>query len=291
MKQMLMRTILVLLVMGLLSGCGANTGSASSAGKAEANRADDSMAVAGGEIATSVEAGQMVTPANQKLIRTVNISAQTQNMDELLSSVEARIAELGGYVESRNVYNGTSAKKVTRTANLTIRIPAQKLDQFVNKVSEASNVVSHSETTQDVTLTYISTESRIKALETEEARLLELVAEAADLEDLLTLEQRLSNIRTELEEHKSKLRLYDSLVSYSTVHLNVEEVVEYTEVEEEEPEKTAWQRMGEGFVGSIKAIGKITVEIAVFFVSALPFLLPPGLVVVAVLLVNKKKRK
>lgn len=287
-KKQFLTLIAALLVLSCLFGCGADSGYQSKAEAGYDNGVGETMAA---ELSDSVEGSQTATPVNQKLIRTIRMNAETEDMDALLSNVEARIGELGGYVEARNVYNGTSTYTRRRSASLTIRIPAEKLDLFVTNVSEVSNVITHTEETKDVTLTYVSTESRVKALETEETRLLELVAVAEDLDDLLTLETRLTKIRTELEEHKSKLRVYDSLVSYGTIYLQVEEVVEYTVVEEEEPEKNAWQRMGEGFMDSLKALGSGLTELVIFLVSALPFLIPLGIIAVIVILAYKKKRK
>ena len=117
-------------------------------------------------------AGGATTPAQtgQKLIRRVNIDAETEDLDALLESLTVQISSLGGYIEQQNLYNGSAyASYRSRNANLTIRIPADQLDGFVGQVKDASNVISYSESQEDVTLTYVSTESRIKALETEEA--------------------------------------------------------------------------------------------------------------------------
>lgn len=76
--------------------------------------------------------------------------------------------------------------------------------------------------------------SRITALETEESRLLELLAAAANMSDLLEIESRLTEVRTELEKVKSQLRIYENQVSYGTIYLTVSEVKEYTVVEEPE---------------------------------------------------------
>ena len=67
-----------------------------------------------------------------------------------------------------------------------------------------------------------------KALETEQDRLLELMEQAETTEDLLAIESRLTDVRYQLESAASQLKLYDSLVSYSTVYLTVEEVQKLT---------------------------------------------------------------
>ena len=222
---------------------------------------------------------------NRKLIRTVTIQAETADLDVILSDLDAQLATLGGYVQNKAVQNGRNSS--SRYATLTLRIPADKLDQFVGHVEDSTNILSSNEKAEDVTLKYAATESRIKALETQEARLLELLAEAKDLNDLLTLENKLASVRQELETVKSQLKLYDSLVDYGTVNLTITEVREYTVVEEEEP--TAWQRIGEGFVGSLKGVWNILTEIFIFLVVALPYLAIPAIILIVVLVVHKKR--
>lgn len=222
---------------------------------------------------------------NRKLIRTVTIQAETADLDVILSDLDAQLATLGGYVQNKAVQNGRNSS--SRYATLTLRIPADKLDQFVGHVEDSTNILSSNEKAEDVTLKYAATESRIKALETQEARLLELLAEAKNLNDLLTLENKLASVRQELETVKSQLKLYDSLVDYGTVNLTITEVREYTVVEEEEP--TAWQRIGEGFVGSLKGVWNILTEIFIFLVVALPYLAIPAIILIVVLVVHKKR--
>ena len=254
---------------------------------------------ANGSGAPSLESGsknpESNIPANQKLIRTITLDAETEDMDALLEAVFQRVNELEGYVEDRNIYNGSSynGKYIRRYANLTIRIPAKLLDQFVAHVSDVSNITSNRETTEDVTLSYVATESRIIALETEQTRLLELLAKAGDMSDLLLIEARLTEVRAELEQMQSQLRLYDNLVSYGTIHLDITEVREYTPVEEE-PE-TVWQRISVGFVKSVKGLWKGITEIFVFLIVALPYLaviaLAVTLLVLAIRAGKRKKKK
>ena len=286
--------VLFLVTILLLTACGAGSG-LSSAEKGYDAEAGYTQAVAeeaeNAGLTSNTQSGESTAPVGQKLIRTVDLSAETEDMDSLLSEVEATIAGLGGYVENRNIYNGGAGSRKSRWANLTVRIPAQKLDQFVTQVSGVSNVISHSETTKDVTLSYVGTESRVKALETEETRLLELMASAKDLKDLLTLEEKLTDVRTELERHKSQLRLYDNQVNYSTVHLSVQEVVKYTVVEEPEPEPTFWEKLWSGLVNGFKNVWLILKGLVIFLVSAVPYLLIPGGIAAAILIPRAVRRR
>ncbi len=296
MKKQITLVIVLLLIASLLFGCGAKANDNSmSLGGAEGGYKDmlsDSVTnesmnkPAEGETGS----GSTVAPAtNQKLVRKVWLNAETEDLDGLLSQIQQRIAELGGYVEAREVYNGNSKNsRRSRSASLTIRIPAQQLSAFVDHVTENSNITSSNETADDITLSYVATQSRIAALETEQARLLELLAKAETMEDLLKIESRLTDVRTELEEVTSQLRLYDNMVDYGTIYLTISEVREYTVTEEPE---TVWERIGTGFMQSLKNLGTFFTELFVLLVVALPYLIPLAAVVAVVILLIKYNRK
>lgn len=222
---------------------------------------------------------------DRKLIRRIALNTQTTNLDTMLTSLDEKVAQLGGYVESRDVHTGNEHN---RYASLTVRIPAEKLDAFVEHVDDVSNVTSNSETTEDVTLNYVATESRMKALQAEEERLLALIDKAANLSELLQLEERLTEVRSELERVTSQLKLYDNLVDYGTVNLEISEVKEYTPTEE----PGFWERISTGFANSMRNLGLILKELAIFFVCAIPYLLPLlGIGGIILLVMKLKKHK
>ena len=226
-------------------------------------------------------------PEDRKLIRTISIDAETEEIETLLEGLNAKVSELGGYVQNREIYNGsTYSNRRYRHADLTIRIPAEKVDGFVAHVSGVSNVVSSNESIDDVTLTYVDTETRLKALETEQQRLLEMMEQAETMSDLLAIESRLTEVNYQLESVASKLKTLENQVSYATVRLYITEVQEYTPV----VEKTTWQRITEGFADSLEGIWDGAVEIFVWILANSPYLvLFAGVGAVAVKFVKKRK--
>jgi hypothetical protein len=232
-------------------------------------------------------------PAEQprKWIVTVKMEAETDDLDVLLAQLEGKIAALSGYVEDQQIYNGSAySGRRYRYANLTVRVPADQVEAFTEHMSGISNIISKNKTMDDVTLQYVATESRMKALKAEEERLLELMAQAENMSDLLQIEARLTDVRYELESVTSQLRVYDNLVDYATIHLNLTEVQEYTPVEEE----TLWQRISGGFVESLKNLGNFFVELFVALIVGLPYLVFIGAIVVVVVILcrrSAKKRK
>ena len=124
----------------------------------------------------------------------------------------------------------------------------------------------------------------------EQERLLALLEQADNMEDLLTIESRLTDVRYELEQIHSQMLVMENRIDYSTIHLSLSEVKEYTEVEEE-PE-TFGQRVAKGFTKSVKGVWKGIVEFVIFLISALPyFLLLGGIAVVVILIVRKSRKK
>ena len=224
--------------------------------------------VTGGANESQIDTSTVDT--SRKLIRTVNMSTETKEFERVTQEIEAKVKSLNGYIESMNTYNGsTYYGKSERHADYTIRIPKANLDTFVNQVSEASNVTNKSENVEDVTLTYVDIDSRKKALLVEQDRLLELLEKAESVEDIITIESRLSDIRYQIQSIESQLRTYDNQVDYSTVYLNVQEVIDYTVVEEE----SVLERMGRGFMESLHDLGDSIVDMAVWFVVNIPYLL------------------
>lgn len=215
-----------------------------------------------------------VATSNRKWIITVDMRAETEDLEDFLGELNSRIEELEGFVEYSSVYNGSpySSSRRYRNASLTIRIPAQRVDAFTQQMGTFSNVTSSSKDMEDITLTYVSVESRVKALQTEEARLLTLMEQAETMSDLLEIEERLTQVRYELENVTSQLRVYDDQVDYATISLYVSEVTEYTTAKEQ----TVWQRIGSGFVASLKHIGNFCVEGFVFLVANVPYLAIAG---------------
>lgn len=290
-----------LLVMGLFAGCGANSMAATDSAAPMDKNESANMDVVYDDVAEEAITGEGGTvsddmaalPENMMFITTWHMNVETENMEALLKGVNQKITELGGYIENQEIYNGSSYDSYRyRNAYLTARIPAEKLNSFVAAVGEQANVISQNESKDNVTLTYVATESRLKALQTEEERLLELLAMAETMEDLLLIEARLTEVRAELEQVTSALRTLSNQINYSTVHLDIREVKEYTDTQEPE---TVWDRISKGFADSMENMGEGLVDFFVFIIVAIPYLIPFGVVAVVIVLIvlaaNRKKKK
>lgn len=241
------------------------------------------------EVTEEASGSQSTVQTDRKLIKTVDMSVETKEYDNLLAAVENKVKSLGGYIENMETYNGSaySSYRNSRNANMTLRIPQESLDAFLEEISTISNVVRHSENVDDVTLQYVDLSSHKEVLLAEQERLLELIDKADTIEDIITLENRLSNIRYQIESMESQLRTYDNKVTYSTVYLYIDEVKELTPVAEE----TVLERITGGFGDTIDDIVYDVTEAFIWFVVNIPYLLIWAIVIIVVVLVLKRMKK
>ncbi len=297
--------LLCILAAVMYTGCGADGGVSVNTDKSSQNSAGAVYDMGGGmydmeegleyEAADSAAAEEGASesagvPEGRKLIQTVSLEVETKEFEQMMSSLETQVRDMGGYIESMETYNGSSYSNyaASRYANLTIRIPAAKLNSFLQNVSDISNVVRRHDNVEDVTLSYVDMESRRNTLRTEQERLLEFLERAETIEEIITLEERLSEVRYQLESMESKLRTMDNLIDYSTVELNVSEVRELTDMQEKEP--GPGKRIAYGFMRSLRDIGDGVMELAIWFLTHIPYLVIWGIVIAVIAVCCKKAR-
>lgn len=277
-KKRLSLLLALFLLAGLLTACGASSSPASKYAAMdsvvmEESAAEAPMEGAGNSLTTSGTEGSAALPESRKWIITVDLQAETEDLDALMTALDEHINALKGFVEDQRIYNGSSySSRRYRNAQLTIRIPAEDVDKFTEKVTGIANVVSNEKNLEDITLTYVSTESRMKALQTEEERLLELMAQAETMSDLLEIESRLTDVRYELESVTSQLRTFDNQVNYATIYLYIEEVQEYTPV----AEPTLWERISGGFTDTLEGLKDGVLDLLVWVLANSPYLVVYG---------------
>ena len=221
--------------------------------------------------------------SSRKLIRNVDMDIETEQFDELLSNLEKKVKELGGYIESSGIYSNsyTYSDNESRSASMTARIPADKLDAFLGAVSAQSNVTRKNENVDDITLTYVDLESHRNALQEEEKRLLSFMEDAETVEDLITIEDRLTDVRYQLESMESQLRTYDNQVNYSTVNMNIAEVEKYTPPAEE----TTGDRILRGLTERLEAIAEGFKEFGIGFVIHIPDFIVVAVIIIVILII------
>ena len=224
----------------------------------------------------------------RKIIKTYRIRMETLEYDVAAALITSAAERFGGYV-SEATQEGVSASASsygTRSASFVIRIPAESADAYIEHISGDCNVLSSSLVTQDVTDSYYGYQARLDSLIVQEERLTAMLEKAQTLSEHVTLEDKLSDVRAEINGINSSLQLMDKSVTYSYVYVTLKEVNEYQEPEEE----SYFSRLGGSFVGAFESFVTVVGEIFIAFVWMLPYLLIAAVVLVIVIVCNKKRK-
>ena len=257
----------LLALLGLLSGCGGGGDTAAADTATSADTADNGTAASGGsygawaETEVAEDSGQAEDGAsdrleNAKMIYTARMEVETTAFDTAAADLRTLVEILGGYFEQAAVHNYGSGY---RSGDYTVRVPADQFQPFLDRVGTLCHVTYQEQTSENVSEAYYDAESRLATQRTKLERLQNLLAQAENMEDIITIESAISDTELEIERLTGTLRQYDALVDYATVHLSLQEVYQLSNVEE--PATSFASRMGaafasgwRGFVGALESL-------------------------------------
>ena len=256
MKRAVTMWLAALLVLSLTAcGGGASGGgdaaasSSAAGGESLSFSTQESQDSAPGEPGAKAEEASPQAGQNAKLIRRAELEIQTEAFDTAAASLEALVAEAGGYFQSAQVEGGSLRdQNAARYGNYVIRLPEENFSAFLDQSGTLGYVVRRSESSENVSQAYYDTETRLAAQRTKQERLLALLAQADTMESIIELENALSETEYEIQSLTTDLEHYDDLIDYATVDLYLAEVLSLSQT----PGETAGlgERMAAGLSAS-----------------------------------------
>lgn len=224
-RQRLAALAAALALTAALAGCGsAGGGSDAAPGEAAATESfsmdNAALAADGGGAATLTP--QATGESARKIIYNADLSLESTDFDAARTALTDAVEANGGYISYSDLSG--SAEDQDRYSHYTVRIPADSYRNFLEAVSGAANVLSVSESAEDITSEYIDVEARIASLENQRSRLNELADTAETTADLLEIESQLSDVQYQLESYTRQRSWMDDQVQYSTVDIRLSEV-------------------------------------------------------------------
>ncbi len=227
---------------------------------------------------------------NRKIVYTGNVSLQTLEYDNSAKSIHDKITQYGGFIESENTSNndpywyykdrtGSSARRTRRNLSITARIPAEKFDAFMEDLKNDGQVINTSVNAENISVSYANHDASRKALEIEQERLLKMMEKAETIEEMIAVEERLTQVERELGNEKTTLSAMDRDVNFSTIYINLEEVFEYSETV---VETTFGERLERAFGEAIEGFVVFWEELVLFIVGTFPFLIMLAIIIVII---------
>ena len=155
---------------------------------------------------------QPATLADQRIIKTGEISLEVPDVTTALARVRAMALDLHGYV------GGSQAGTRDESATLTLRIPAERFEDALDRLHEmAGDVIVEATNEQDVTSTVVDLEARIANLQASETQYRALLGQAVKIEDILAVQTRLDDVRGQIEQLQAQHKELTGLADLSTL--------------------------------------------------------------------------
>ena len=198
---------------------------------------------------------QIYNGSKVKLIYRASVTAQTVDFAAADAQLRDMVTSAGGYFEGQSISNGTYYNgDYLKKASYTIRIPAEKFEDFLNGLKDGITVKSVSQTAEDVGLQYSETEQRLETLKIKLGRLQDLLRQASNMSDIIELENAISNTEADIEYYTNTINRYDSLIGFSTINLDLTEVARPgSGIEEKEG---FFKKLGREFVEGLANAGE-----------------------------------
>ncbi|HRJ74631.1 MAG TPA: DUF4349 domain-containing protein, partial [Anaerolineales bacterium] len=204
------------------------------AGVAQESSADNSASGGGDARLTNVE---------RIVIQNADLAIVVSDVEAQMIEIQAMAEEMGGFVVASNLYQTyTNNSVLVPEATITIRVPAENLDEALDTLKEnAVDVQSETRSGQDVTAEYVDLKSRLKNYEAAERELSELLENAATTEDVINIFNQLAYYREQIEITKGQIQYYEEAAALSAISIRLiaEATIQPIEIAGWEPQGVA----------------------------------------------------
>lgn len=294
------------LLTGLLSGCSSGD-SDTSGGKSEAAVSDGAQmadskeapgefiqagsgeAEAADEAAAGLAGGSDSSPDpfGQKIIYSASLTMEVDKVETAATELRNVIHQSGAYI----LQFQTTKQDGEFGAVYTIKVPADGFMSFIDRIGKIENgqLLETDVLGKDVSEEYVDTESRLKAKQMVESRLLAMMESATNADALLKFSDQLAVVQEEIEQLKGRLRYLDHHVAYSTVELRLYQTGQETLLKKND--KSLGGKIAGALKGSTEAVWAGLQLLLVIVAGALPVLAALAVIAVPVLWYVKRGRK
>lgn len=230
----------------------------------------------------SSETKVLSSDISQKLVRSGGINFQSEDLEKDYQQIKGMLGGFDAYLENESQSNDQFRK----TYNLSIRVPSDKYDSLLNRISGiAFKVDSKYSNTDDVTERYYDLQSRIQNKKELEKRYREILTKANEVKDILEIERNLNEVRTDIEMMEGQFNYLSNQIKFSSLQVQFYEELPY---ELNSPKKKGfWVRI----FNAVDNGWQVFLTVFVGLVTLWPFYLAGGLVFVLVMYLKRRNKK
>jgi len=222
---------------------------------------------------------------SRKVVYRGSVTLEAVNFGEAVTELQNAIHQSDGYILSFQDIQSPYENGAT----YTIKVPAAGFMSFLDRIGSIANTHFERQLSgTDVTEEYVDLESRLKAKQVVEARLLGFMEKATRADDLVNFSQQLANVQEEIERIKGRVRYLDQNVAYSTIELRLYQPLEPS-ASANAKNGPLLKRMADALGGSAKAVLNGLQGLLVFAAGALPVLLVLAVVAVPAVWVMRRR--
>jgi len=158
------------------------------------------------------------------VIKNASLSIVVEEPGVSIEAITKLASDLGGFVVSSNLYRTQTANGLeVPQANITIRVPVDRLDQALAEIkSGAGQILSENVSGQDVTQEYTDLESRLRNLERAEEQLTQIMEQAWETEDVLIVYNQLVEVQEQIELIKGQMKYYEQSAALSAISISIQ---------------------------------------------------------------------
>lgn len=234
------------------------------------------------------EAEENTDVKDRMMIYEAHIDLETEDYEQFQQNLQERMNSFEAYMVETNI---RKTERGTRQGHIRIRVPQQNFEPLISGFENISdNIKSRNINSRDVTKSYVDFESRLKAKEEIEARLLSFLEDASATEDLIQISQDLERVQADIESIKGEMNYLENQSDFSTITLSITETKVVIDGVEQQNLNT-WEKTKQAFFSSINGIVSFVSWITIVVFGYSPFLIPLLIIILFIWRQRKKKQK
>jgi len=226
--------------------------------------------------------------SDRKIENIFDYTFESINYDQDYDKLTKLVDDHKGYIESSNlnIDTGRNGDENIRNFGASIKIPQEESNKFKNEIVKIGKIIYQSSYTNDLTSSYKDINIRLSSKEKELDKLNDLMKNAKNIDETMAIQARILEVEEEIDQIKSMIKDVDSKVTYDTFDININEVYDYNNYANNNPDFSS--RIKEAFKDSIHIFSKFWQDLLVAIVSIWPLIL---VAIIIIYIIKKSKEK